>query len=262
MANPFTEVTVTPDHLSNHCRIAWDVTEPYKDSLFFVQWSSDGVQVFRNISGPPSADMFEFIDTGFNILSPSDIRFYRVVLIKGEETLYSQVISTFQTLKPREFKTARHIMNLEKIRIRKANGVGVQIRKRVYGGEKCGHTDETGLKYQISECPLCFGTGIKGGYSEPIGVFIEILNTNENQKGADPSGLGVVESSRLRARILAYPKIDYGDIVIFPGTSRIYSVENVITHHFKGITPVTRVFQMTEISYSDIRHKLLERESP
>lgn len=256
MAGLFEFIRIIPDADSSSAVLEWEVDNIFASGQFIVQRSEDGV-TYKNISGALKGNLRYFKDTDYHIKDFQRKIYYRIVLYHDNKKYLSESIEPFYSLRPRDYAVARHIIRQERTRISRASGITIELRKRLYTGEICECVDKnSGLTKGQSECPICFGTGVIGGYAEPILIGVELLNTKNNRQDS-ASGFGIDEANNIAVRTVAFPRITAEDILVDRQRKKIFIASNVDYAHFKGIIPVSCRLVLTELPNNDIRYKLI-----
>jgi hypothetical protein len=150
------------------------------------------------------------------------------------------------------------MMRLEQIRMYNAgNGISVVILKQKIGGTVCkACVDVDTRQHQGSTlCDKCYGTGIEGGFDEPVITFVEMQGQQKTIK-YDNQGRGSDDDTQVQIRVVAYPEMRRGDIIVNPRTDHRYIVNGFDTYEFKGIVPFVYHLKCELLTREDIKYKV------
>ena len=150
--------------------------------------------------------------------------FYRVKLVDGEGREYvSQPASAGSHWSRYDWTIAKEIIRKEHLVLRKRAGVKGWLLKRRLWGDICAACadPETG---QINEpnCTNCYGTGIDGGYYDPLEYWV-IMNPTQRLKKLDAQQ-GLKTQTIETVRSLAYPRPVGADVWVNAYTDQRYVV--------------------------------------
>jgi hypothetical protein len=91
--NPFTKVTVHPDHGENSCKVNWEINkEDYEGSEFFVRKSPDGERNIEIIQQSLPEECRDFIDKKFYVKGRTERVFYQVILRQAGIAYHSSFV--------------------------------------------------------------------------------------------------------------------------------------------------------------------------
>jgi len=254
MENIFQDVFVIPSYGKKEAVIKWVVAEYFLSGYFIIQKSNDGVTNWNTIG--EGYGLTEFVDKDFIVPNKTLETFYRVNLQFNKKRYVSNSIATFEKLNRREYGLLHRMMQLEQYRMNNAsNGISVIIFKQKTGGKVCSCVDEDSLQsVGSSMCPNCYGNSYEGGFEEGLQTFVEILQIEKNII-VNEQGQGQQDTTELALRIVAYPELIKGDMIVNPRTDTRYLVEKVQTMQFKGIVPFVYAVSVSVLRKNDIRYK-------
>lgn len=132
--------------------------------------------------------------------------------------------------------------------IEQSGVTGVLLKRKVFG-QRCPactdfHTDQTVNEH----CPLCFGTGILGGFYPGISMSLvkDKIETTEQ-----PTQLGYSQTEVVTARCIAYPWIKVGDIWCEDHTNTRYRITTRTPSATYKTTDLVYSLKMSRLEYTD-----------
>lgn len=145
---------------------------------------------------------------------------------------------------------AKEISRWHNVVLKKVNRHFVLFYKMRKGGEYCSCYDTT-LNNVTENCPICFGTGWKYGYFNPLKVYCLEAPT---QVSKNISMLGEMQRAN-SSIVLGYkPEININDVVVTTD-KRIHKVGNVSIMSRNGRLVTQRVM-LEEVSHGHILYNL------
>jgi hypothetical protein len=183
--------------------------------------------------------------------------FYRVILTDAKGVQYiSQPVSIFQDWNHYDWRLMREIVRKETLVQRKKGGTFGYLLKRRQWGQPCTScVDPNSGAILDAHCPECFGTGIMGGYYDPI-VYYMVMNPGKRMKRLTPDQ-GVIADVVETGRCLAWPVPEGNDIWVQGNVNRRYRIMpdvEVIARH-RGIDVILDV-RMAELAQEDIVYQV------
>lgn len=217
--SPFRRVLV--DFLvAGGSRITWQLDQTMVDCGpydFQLQASHSGVAAAADWIdvGPPGRDALYLLDPDKRLWGMTATLHYRVVLTTGVGTYVSQPANVFGRLSQEQWLQAREIARKEQLRLRQFVGMeGYLLKARRYG-PPCTCVDPVTYERNTSACLSCWGTGITGGYHEPVPLtFANMANPTSREKVAYNENLGTVRPITVEGRMIADIPISSGDVWI------------------------------------------------
>jgi hypothetical protein len=184
--------------------------------------------------------------------------FYKVLLEDSAGNQYwSQAAHGTTYWERYDWTIAREIIRKEHLLQRKRAGTKGWLLKRRLWGEKCPADCVDPITDQVNyaHCDECYGTGILGGYYDPIEYWI-IMNPSQRIKKLDPNQ-GLTTTIIETVRALAYPAPATNDIWVHAHTDQRYNVMediSAIARH-RGINLVLNL-RLKERSRSESIYKV------
>jgi len=128
---------------------------------------------------------------------------------------------------------------------------GQLLKKRLWGPRCPLCVDFTGQATVNEHCPRCLGTGIDGGYFPGIGLDIikDSISTAEA-----PAELGYMQGETVKARCIAYPWINYGDVWVEDGTDKRYYITQITPASSYRQTNLIYALSMNLVELNDVLH--------
>jgi hypothetical protein len=155
--------------------------------------------------------------------------FYRVKLIDGAGQEYLSQATAVGTYWNRyDYTLAREIIRKEHLLQRKRAGVrGWLLKRRVYGESCPVCVDPDTGQINNPQCPVCFGTGITGGYYDAFEYWV-IMNPSQRLGKVDAEQ-GLITATMETVRAMAYPRPDMNDVWVHAHTDQRFLVQGDVT---------------------------------
>lgn len=148
------------------------------------------------------------------------------------------------------------IQRREYMLLTKFVGVRTFHFKRRFYGERCPRCWNPAQEKVVDDhCPVCFGTSFKGGYYNPIPIFVQYEPTpNERML----SYLGNLEPNQIGAWTISMPEISSGDILIRSGDWNLYTVIRTAATELQT-NAVRQLMTLTQLAHRDVENELMNR---
>lgn len=226
---PFRRLTVDAHFnaiVENRILVEWSLNRhfdnpgPYKFTLFrgFAANDDNFVPVAETVDQPWLYD-----NTPARPSKGTDV-FYRVTLEDGNGDVFtSQAVSAGTNWERYDWTLAREIIRKESLLLAKRTGTdGFLLKRRVFG-DRCSCTDPETLRTVDPDCDQCFGTGILGGYYDPIRYPVSMNPVQRIKKLNQDTGLQsqIIET----VRALAHPRPSQNDVWVHRFTDQRYIVQ-------------------------------------
>jgi hypothetical protein len=183
--------------------------------------------------------------------------FYRVILTDGRGVQHtSQPVNLFQDWNHYDWRLMREIVRKELlIQTRKAGTTGYLLKRRWWGTPCTECVNPNTDAIQDSHCLSCYGTGIVGGYYDPL-LFYMTMNPAQRMKRLTPDQ-GVIAAVVETGRCLAWPAPEGDDIWVQADPNRRFRINSDIeaTARHRGIDLVLNV-RLTELALENIVYQI------
>lgn len=252
--NPFIRVTMMPNFATGHI-IQWKIDPTFAESepyTYIVECSQ--VPTFSELSYTfPSTTDFSAVDDKNEKQAIYVDLYYRVKLTTADGNTYyskSVIFGSGQDTR-RQYKLAAEITRKELLRMRKFTGMdGFLLKRKSFGQVRKDSVDPiTGTP--ITNNVTDFGTGIDGGYFDPIKVVFS-YEDDDTKRGYSADGFGVSESYTCSLRMVGFPAIDTYDILVDPISDARYIIKDVKTDSFPATAiPVVQVLTASQLPVTD-----------
>lgn len=250
----FIDVKVQPIYGKFRAVIAWKVEPHLEDAAFDVFKSHDGLNEWTLLGTVQGED--HFVDE--NLLSQGKLleQYYQVRCKKNGAVFLSSKIGTFGTVSRMEFGASRRIMEIEYEAMRCFTKVHL-FKLRVFGPPCPVCVDpDTEQAVGVSLCPNCYGTQKDKGYMEPAVTFMRIMTISPTVQADSADGTGTTDPSIQVARLLAFPLLRKGDMLVHKEADRRYLVNDVDYSYLGGKVPVIAMANLMLLQSKDIRYKV------
>ena len=225
--------------------------------LFEVERSGSPEGPFKSLTPVPIVNKFFFIDRTTPLLTKENHPYYRVIVtLPSGKKITSEAKDLFRNLEKRQWLVLREITRKEILRFRKYVGIQAFILKLKHFGEKCsaGCVDPVSDQVTIADCTQCFGTRFDGGYEAPIEAWVEVAPVI-NEKALRPDGLGMAEDFGSQVRLISYPLVTRGDIIVEADSNRRFHVRAIQPSELRTV-PVVQLVSVRQLSRTDIEYKI------
>lgn len=185
--------------------------------------------------------------------------YYKVKLIDGDgNVFYSEAAPLTSYWDRYDWTIGREVLRKESLLLYKRAGTRGWLFKRRLWGLPCsvpGCVNEDTGQINIPNCPVCFGTGVEGGYYDPLEYWV-IMDPVQRIKKIDADA-GLLTQTIETVRCLAYPSPEANDVWVQFGSNQRYVVQSdiaAIARH-RGIDLVLNI-RLEERPRSDIIYTL------
>lgn len=255
--NPFLNVHVQPSYGKNSAIVSWTVAQGYEQSEFFVYKSLTKGTPPWTLLNTTTALRGMYLDTD---LSVSGNPYYRVLMINNGEEYDSPIVSAFDKLSRTQYGGISKMMGLEYLRMSTGNGIQVLHYIPLAAGEYDETVDPlTEQKYGIN-CPDnddSYGLKFKGGYAPPVYTWMEITSFGNEDIKEGSNNLDVDASLIHKAKLLAFPRPQAGDLIIHPPTDHRYAITSSVQgSFFRGVFPISYDTSIQLLRTSDARYRI------
>lgn len=224
---------------------------------FFVQFSHTA-----DLQGDHWSDVTSVVDGCFAVdpakrlfAGMNQLAYYRVIAREPNGTEHvSPVQQAIGRASRHDFLIARDVFRKEALRLRKFVGVKGYLRKVRQFGERCPDCiDQDTDEVTNSDCPVCYGTGIAGGYHEPVEFYVELglkARTLDNDVN-----YGAVQNVAQQCRCMGCPELSEGDLWIREDTDERYFVREVRDAAHLAV-PVVVIANFRKVPIDDPAYKV------
>lgn len=237
----------------NQIFVQWDVSNPAigVNYLFNLYISDNPVSGFQPINTIPILNEFCYTVEQPLLFKQE----YIYIKIKAEVQGVSSTSegTTFvQKLSLWSLHNAMEIIRRKDLLREQFVGVLCDIRKRKILGERCQECVDPTTGLQIKpHCSNCYDTKIVGGFSGPIEVYCEIV---ESERNVVPSEIGTSENLGSMGKI-TWPLLFKGDIIIEQERNRRWYV-NAVHRQMLRTFPIDQKIDIRQISPKDVEYTL------
>lgn len=255
--------------------VCWEMAPtffPIGPLHFYVDLGWPGTDEWTALNAEPIVDDCCFIDTCQRNWKTLNEVYYRVRLVlpnvEGCPVYKSQPTSAIGRLDRKDWLRARDIVRREHLQQRKVDGTAGFLLKRKKFGVKCTRCTEWDTsEITDSNCPICYGTGIVGGYYPgvefyltPTGGWDRKINVATPPRGTNAD---ITDGGN---RCMLYPLVDTKDIWVEADADARYIIDSFkVLAEYKGL-PLVGSLKMSlapgsHIVYSVPIEKQLSSES-
>lgn len=208
------------------------------------------------------ADTYFYVDDTFT--SPTDqtssglfsmrqALYYKVEVDHEDLTAPISIVKQFEAgLDRRRASIARKLRRDVNVMLRKGSGTEVAILKRRWWGEQCDCKTKTG-QITRSHCRTCFGTGIIGGYWDPVYSFAVRSASPVDER---TSVEGNVETHYLQVLMSYLPEVAPKDVLVFMRDNKRYIIDSVQTTEIHTVN-IHQELQVSELARSSREYDVI-----
>lgn len=253
-ASPFRDVAIFPSYSKGVAVVSWVVAPELKDAEFYVYRKQDGGDEWKLLSEEPTYGTI-FADNTFYIPNKTDVPYYKILALLGDEEWESPDVALFAHTDRRAFGIAQNIIRATYLQARQ-DGIPVLYYPAIRNGDISTSVDDLTGERQKATCPKGNGdedgeddesdynTYYKGGYHRPFLTFIRFMGPKAQRKNILDEG--VFDESVQQAKFLAFPPVRTGDMVVDVATDRRWFVGSSIQASLvKSIIPVSYSASLT-----------------
>lgn len=238
--------------------VSWSIKKTSQDlrNLYFFVYRSESPESFEqlNAQGIPANSLYEYMDTTGKLKSANKSYYYQVI---AKEMCDGAVVQEWQakvsTWQGELDYVATYIIEEHLFAFEHVFGTPAILYKKKNEGARCPECWDTVLKRVTkSQCTTCFGTGIIGGYYDPISCW---MNFSPDPNSAQIADFGVKEVSQSDVQFTNYPYLQLGDIILEVEPFTFWRVVNVQASE-KNRTYVLQFARVDEVNKSDIEQQI------
>lgn len=253
-----TGVHIYPSYSSGFT-FEWEIAEDFSAPdpwKFYVQQAPSPSGEWEDIS-PVIENKFIWKEDKRPRTNKSVVLYFRIKMVVGKDTYYSDAYTPYGDLSKKEFLIARDIMRREILHASQMAGVETQVYINSNWGPRCEKCLDpiTGM-VRDSNCKYCLGTGRDPAYHGPYFMWtVYSGDTNHTYQEKD-GGLGNVEPKAFQIRAIGSPVLKKNDVVVDIRTDKRYYIDKVdIVAELRRI-PVVQSLTVHEAPVTDIIYKL------
>lgn len=260
----FTSFNVQPSYGRDSVFLSWTLLPGYSDGKVYVYRSPTGIPVSNDWEmlneNSPVEGVTVFHDGTF--YDKHDFRkwYYRLLWVKNSQEYDSPIIGMFsEGLNKTEYGMLYTMRRREYLRMRKGNGVRAFHCVPTTTGKKAPTYDPI-MGKNLVHCAE--GDALSSNFDQAFRTcfqtWIEVTKIGSQNLEQQSDGSGFKEKQQFELRLLAFPQPEVGHIIILPKSDQRFIVDgSVQPYMFKGYLPVAWDVQVSLLSKSDPRHKLV-----
>lgn len=253
MSNVFYNVRVRPHWGAQQVVVSWEVSKELFHGNFIVFRSFDGITGFVEVASGAGLD--HIVDT----VVPQDRiteYFYRITLQHKGKRYDSDVVSTYGDVPRLVFGMSHQIMKLEYLRMRRCHEIKI-FRQKLAGPVCPVCTDpDTQQKIGSTLCETCFGTGITGGFEEGVDSHFLLVGNSKSEIQDTQDGAGSNDPHDDQARILPYPPLRKGDMLVNKSNDVRWLVNTLTYYSVNDMVPCIYDADLQHLRRNDVRYKV------
>lgn len=248
----FSRVEVTP-RIRGGSRIEWTLHPQFRDPGPYTYRVQAGRTGNPYASDWETVSDLQVIDT-YMLDGKLPRSHYRVLLTTAEGVTYASrpqhTLGSFDN--KRDWLRAREIKRREQLRLQAKAGEEGYLLKRRHYGEPCSCLDRLTAEVRDSECTICYGTGIVGGYYPAYPCFYAELGLNRVRAHLDETRGSVDDLPRVRGRMLNDPQVYSYDVFVSKDTDIRWFIHQISSKvEIRGVSLVIDT-ELRQIPFSHV----------
>jgi hypothetical protein len=254
------QALATPDNTKSvYWRMAGDFNPKGRDMEFYVDVAEESLGDWTELNtGSPITDGCVFVDTTKYRYGMTSDTWYRVRLIlkdpaqiEPDVVIESVPAQLMGALSDRAYLVGRAILDGMYTKLKKGGGQqGFLLKKKIWG-DRCPTCTDYDVETVLNgHCPVCYGTGIVGGYHE--GIEFWIMPGTVQTRGRTESPIGVQNEYDITAQCAAYPWLDKHDVWVDAKTNERFLIEKISHQVELERKPIILNIQLAKISNTDV----------
>ena len=253
MSDPFFKLFVTVN-LANQKILHWKMNGSFKPTApvsFYID-KARSAGTWEQMAGP-IIDNCMYVDNSKWNWNKDKNTFYRIRFKRDGRWVYSVPAQAVGEWDDKDYAIAHEICRKEAVINRLAGQSGVFMKRRAWGALCTQCTDFDTREVVDISCPLCFGTGILGGYWSPIPMFLWNTTPPSNKRtvGQERGTAHVIINKN---RCIAYPFVEKNDLWFNDKDNTRWCINDVeIVSERKGI-PILLDITMSQAPRSDVMY--------
>lgn len=261
IASPFERVRIRYS-VNGDTRLEWDLSRLFTDPqphTFTLQgaYSSTDNTTFANI-GLPVQNVSFAIDDEKRVFAQTQDFYYRIKLVTPLRTYYSEIVSAFKNLNFRDWRLARDVMRKEKLRHSRYTSLqGFLLKRKRYESRCTSCTDPLTEEVTDSNCPVCKGTGLVGGYFAAVPAFLELPPNMQREEMDNAQAVGTKKDVIFQnCRMLGDPIPDSYDVFVDSGSDRRFIIHEITSSAMMRGYPVAFNVNVRQANFSDVVYSI------
>jgi hypothetical protein len=203
--------------------------------------------------GLPVTDTYFMEDPEQRLFGMAAWTHYRVQLTSGLGIYASPPQLIWGTMDKRDLQTAKGLMRQVDLRMRqKAGTEGYLLKRRLYG-TPCVCSDPMTDETRVPSCPICYGTGIEGGYFAPFPCFyVEFTDSKAFRSHVSEQGTQN-DGPVCAGRMLNTPQIHGYDVWVDRGSDQRWFIHRIKAEtEIRGIPIILHPVELRMAPFSHI----------
>ena len=242
--------------------ILWGLSQNYFPTgplHFYVDFGRSGTDEWIALNSEPIIDDCSFVDPCPRTWEMLSDGYYRIRMLQpsvpGCPVIISQPTLGSGRLNKRDWLRAREIIRKEHLQGKFDDTFGFLLKRKKFGVKCPNCLDYDTREVVDSNCEICYGVGIVGGYYPGVEYSVELDAkwTRRINAGQPPQGTNsnIVKT----ARVVMYPVIDTKDIWVRSDNDERYVIDKYeVVASYRGLALVAiatlKLAPATDIVYS------------
>lgn len=200
--------------------------EPHQFTLFAGHTANPLADDWTQV-GLPANNVWYLTDDMQRLHGSQPWTHYRVRLVTPKATYWATPTSIYGNLSFHDWRLAKEIIRKQRLKFRYSGSDGFLLKRKVYG-DPCTEclNFQTG-RPQDGQCPVCYGTGILGGYYDPIPCSYVEFEEDQGFRARVDEQRGSVGEMVATVRMLADPMLFEDDVWVDKDTDQRWLIRDI-----------------------------------
>lgn len=244
-----TEVLTTPD---DHKLIYWSMDRGFTSTdpvSFYVDYArAGGPWIALNPTAPVVQNCI-YMDTVKRTFDMQKNLYYRVRAVVDNTLLAVSVpAQAIGLLTKEDYLTAKEIIRINYLALKKRGGKqGFLLIRKEWGNPCPACADWDTQEASRGDCPVCFGTGIDGGYYPGIEYWVNSQPPSGRRRSVTAEGVGVADPQSRKVYGIAYPWINTYTLWVDARSNERFVIRGVDTMAEIGSKPILYGFLLNRL---------------
>ena len=191
--------------------------------VFQLQWAETAEAAFVDVGS--TTESTTATDTERRTYSKESFSVYRIKLVMGDSTYYSDPVAVTGRLNRHNYLLAKEIVRREFVLLTRYTGIsGDYYARRQWGTPCTACLDFNTGEPTNQHCTTCKGTGLVSGYHAPVTMIVGTALQDPHRVTRDENK-GILHDTMMNVRAVAAPSVTTGDVWRCTDTGEFWSIQ-------------------------------------